>query len=142
MNSTNKAIATKFDPHHFPVRVYYEDTDAGGVVYHANYLKFAERARTELLRENGHNQRDLLAEHHVYLVVRHLEAEYKAPARLDDLIDVETEFVNLGAASVTAKQILRRDAVILAEIKTVIVSVTPEGKVARLPPQLRQIFGR
>ncbi|MGC6563908.1 YbgC/FadM family acyl-CoA thioesterase, partial [Escherichia coli] len=72
----------------WPVRVYYEDTDAGGVVYHASYLKYFERARTELLREKGFYQHDLREYDHVAFVVRKLTIDYIAPARLDELLKV------------------------------------------------------
>ena len=127
--------------HHHPIRVYYEDTDAGGVVYNANYLKFAERGRTEWLRELGHNQRDILTEFNIFLVVRNAEIDYRAPARLDDVLDLSSEIVDIGNTSLTMKQIVRRDDVILAEIKVVIVAMTPAGKAVRIPPHLRQILG-
>jgi acyl-CoA thioester hydrolase len=127
--------------HHFPIRIYYEDTDAGSVVYYANYLKFAERARTEMVREQGHNWPDVLCAQNIYFVARHVEADYLASARLDDLLDVKTEFTGMGAASLTAKQSIMRGDTLLAEIKTVLVCVTPAGKPVRIPPQLRQIFG-
>lgn len=78
----------------FPIRVYYEDTDAGGVVYHANYICFFERARTEFLRQMGFSQQELLAKSFAF-VVKKLEIDYKIPARLDDLLRVETEIIEL-----------------------------------------------
>lgn len=74
----------------WPVRVYYEDTDAGGVVYHARYVAFFERARTEMLRSLGQQQQTLL-QHNVAFVVRRMTVDYRSPARLDDLLSVETE---------------------------------------------------
>ena len=127
--------------HHFPIRVYYEDTDAGGVVYNANYLKFAERGRTEYLREQGHNQRDILSEFNIFLVVRHAEIDYRAPAKLDDLLDLTTEIIDVGNTSLTMKQIVWREEMVLAEIKVVIVAMTPTGQAVRIPPHLRQILG-
>jgi acyl-CoA thioester hydrolase len=137
-------MTTKHDTsrvYHFPVRVYYEDTDAGGVVYYANYLRFAERGRTEAVRECGQNWPDVFAKHNMYFVARHAEVDYLASARLDDLLDVKTEFVAVGAASVTAKQSILRGETVLAEIKVVLVAINPAGKPVRIPPQLRQIFG-
>jgi len=82
------------------VRVYYEDTDAGGIVYYANYLKFFERARTEWLRALGVNQDVLLREHDAMFVVKDVSAEYHAPARLDDVIKLTLRIEKLGRASI------------------------------------------
>lgn len=87
----------------WPVRVYFEDTDAGGVVYHARYVAFYERARTEMLRQYNYNQQQLLSEH-VAFAVRRMSVEYLFPARLDDLLEVETEIVSMGGASLTFAQ--------------------------------------
>ena len=125
----------------WPIRIYYEDTDAGGIVYHANYLKFAERARTEWLRALGHDHQKVLAEHGIILVVRHMEIDFKASARLDDMLEVRTETTSFGNTSIGLKQCVYRDEKLLAELKVTIVAVTKEGKAIRLPPQLRQIFG-
>src|SRR6202041_3544965 len=76
--------------HHFPVRVYYEDTDAAGIVYYANYLKFAERARTEMMRESGSNHRELGEAFDAAFAVSRCEIDYLKPALLDDLLTVET----------------------------------------------------
>jgi len=120
-----------------PVRVYYEDTDAGSVVYYANYLKYAERARTEYLRGLGFENSKLAADEGVFLVVRHLEADYRAPARLDDLLTVETQLVDLGKASFTMHQEIKRDGVVLVAMKVVLACVSTIGKAARMPPVLR-----
>ncbi len=82
------------------VRVYYEDTDAGGIVYYANYLKFFERARTEWLRSLGVNQDILLREHDAMFVVKNVSADYHAPARLDDVIKLTLRIAKLGRASI------------------------------------------
>lgn len=82
------------------VRVYYEDTDAGGIVYYANYLKFFERARTEWLRSLGVNQDLLLREHDAMFVVKNVSADYHAPARLDDVIKLTLRIDKLGRASI------------------------------------------
>ena len=83
---------------HHPVRIYYEDTDAGGVVYYANYLKYFERCRTEWLRAIGHNQTDLLAAEDIVFVVKSVSADYKRPARLDDRLEAGLKLVHLGRA--------------------------------------------
>lgn len=82
------------------VRVYYEDTDAGGIVYYANYLKFFERARTEWLRAIGVGQQDLLAEHDAMFVVKSVSADYHAPAKLDDVLKLTLSIEKLGRASI------------------------------------------
>lgn len=101
---------------HWPVRIYWEDTDAGGVVYHASYLRFFERARTEWLRGQGIAQADLRAQLKVLFVLNRIEVEYLKPARLDDLLDVQSQLVELKRASfVVDHHILRAaDGVLLA----------------------------
>ncbi|HTW28187.1 MAG TPA: YbgC/FadM family acyl-CoA thioesterase [Acetobacteraceae bacterium] len=91
-------------PHRFTIRVYYEDTDAGGVVYHASYLRFAERARTEALRAAGAPHSELARLHGLSFMVRRIELEYLAPARLDQAIVVTTETLTLGGASAELRQ--------------------------------------
>jgi acyl-CoA thioester hydrolase len=128
-------------PFIWPVRIYYEDTDAGGIVYHANYLKFAERGRTEYLRARGYNHTEVLAEHKIILVVRHIEIDYRAPSRLDDQLEVRTTLMTLGNTSLMLDQAIYRGETLLADLKVTVVAISPNGKAMRLPPQLRQIFG-
>lgn len=87
-----------------PIRIYYEDTDAGGVVYYANYLRFFERCRTEWLRALGHEQIDLLATHDIAFVVKSVAADYKRPARLDDALEVGLRLTHLGRAQMQFEQ--------------------------------------
>lgn len=91
--------------HQHNIRVYYEDTDAGGIVYYANYLKFLERARTEWLRELGTEQ-DILLEHSIGFVVKRVEMDNHAPARFNELLCIYTEIVELKRASLVFKQII------------------------------------
>ena len=91
-----------------PVRVYYEDTDAAGVVYYANYLKFFERCRTEWVRSLGHGQGDLAREHGLVFVVKSVQIDYHKPARLDDLLCVGLEVAKLGRAQIVFRQYVRR----------------------------------
>lgn len=121
-------------------RVYYEDTDAGGIVYHANFLKFAERGRTEALRAGGYDHKRVMDEFGILLVVKHIEIDYKAPGRLDDLLAITTQVVETGNTSLTMKQSIHRDATLLAELKVVIVAITAEGKPQRWPQALRAVF--
>ena len=89
---------------HHPVRIYYEDTDAGGVVYYANYLRFFERCRTEWLRSLGHEQTHLLATEDIVFVVKSVAADYKRPARLDDHLEVGLRLEHLGRAQLQFSQ--------------------------------------
>src|SRR5580704_17211033 len=91
--------AVRHGRHHYAVRVYYEDTDAGGVVYHATYLRFAERARTEALRDLGVPHSEMTSQHEVMFVVRRVKVDYLGPARLDDSLVVVTEPLAVRAAS-------------------------------------------
>lgn len=106
--------------HKIKFRVYYEDTDAGGVVYHASYLRFAERARTEWLRDLGFNQSDL----DVVFVVRNIEIEYLSPGRLDDVLEVETSLQNIGRASITLSQDFYKEGKKTTLMKVVLVTVS------------------
>ncbi|MDD3288036.1 MAG: tol-pal system-associated acyl-CoA thioesterase [Alphaproteobacteria bacterium] len=141
---TRKQISSKECPDAFtatlPIRIYYEDTDAGGVVYYANYLKFAERGRTELLRQLKVDHQQLLEDHRLLFVVKLFNIEYQAPARLDDLIHVDTSITSIGGASLDMKQVIRRKDKILTLSTAKLVTITPSGQVLRLPDPLRKIF--
>lgn len=121
------------------VRIYYEDTDAGGVVYYARYLAFAERARGEWFRtvlcpQDGR----LWKEGEPSFVVRHLEVDYQAPARLDDVLAVETALTHVGGASLGIAHAIVREGVTLCRMKVALVCVDGAGKVLRIPPKWRQ----
>lgn len=123
-------------PHLFPVRVYYEDTDAGGIVYHSIYLNFAERARTELVRELGISQAALLAEGEGHaFAVRTAEVDYLKPARLDDLLQVETVVTEVGGASARMRQVVRRldDGAELVRLNVRLAFISLTGRPARIP---------
>ncbi len=124
----------------FHTRVYYEDTDAGGVVYHANYLKFAERARTEWLRGLGTDHAKVRAEQGVLFAVKHLSVAYQVPARLDDQLEVQTVIRGCTGIMLAMRQILRdhEKAMIFATIDVQLVAVSPEGKARRIPSFLRE----
>ncbi len=119
------------------IRVYYEDTDAGGVVYHSNYLKYFERGRTEYLRDRGFSVGEMAAKGFVFPVVR-LEIDYRAPALHDDLIKVETVVLEIGKSSLTfGQQALRAvDGKLLADGKVKVACVGPGMKVKRLPEEV------
>lgn len=117
-------------------RVYYEDTDAAGIVYHANYLKFAERARTEWLRELGFSQSKLMQEEGLGFVLRHCAIDFLASAKLDDLLTVETHLQELGKVRMTMNQIIKRADTRLAELTVTLACINGQGKPAGLPAAL------
>ena len=125
-------------PFSFPVRVYYEDTDAAGVVYYANYLKFMERARTEWLAALGFPLAAFEREHGVAFVVHRAEIDFLAPARLNDILDVTVEAVDRGASRLVAAQEVRRgdDPITRARIALACVD-TARWKPARMPKPLQ-----
>ena len=129
-------------PHRQAIRVYFEDTDAAGIVYYANYLKFAERARTDMLRDFGVSHAEMMKRDGLVLVVRRCEIDYLKPARLDDLLTVETEAAKLGGASVDLRQRVLRDGEVLAELKVLVVCVGPDGRPARIPNYVRGVLPR
>ncbi len=119
------------------LRIYYEDTDAGGVVYHANYLRYFERGRTEYLRSRGVSVSELAAQGYIFPVIR-LEIEYRAPAVHDDLVRVTTEVLAVGKTSFTLGQQVVRvlDGKLLADGRLTLVCTTPDLKARRLPEEL------
>ncbi|MFV0243750.1 MAG: tol-pal system-associated acyl-CoA thioesterase [Qingshengfaniella sp.] len=119
--------------HEMALRVYYEDTDFGGVVYYANYLKFIERGRTEAIRALGIDQRALKADHGLVFVVRRIEADYLSPARFDDVLTVRTDLTGLGGARVTMAQQVLRDKTVLFEAVVVLAVLDDTGRPRRLP---------
>ena len=129
--------------HRYVVRVYYEDTDAGGVVYHASYLRFAERARTEALRDLGIPHADLLQRYTLMFMVRRIEVDYLRSARVDDSLVVETIVTAVGGASVGLRQVVRGPAGDCAVLTMRLACIAPgEGghKPGRLPPQWRGVL--
>jgi len=125
-------------PHHFDIRVYYEDTDLAGIVYYANYLKFVERARTEFVRGLGIDQGALKADQGIVFAVRKLVADYLQPARFDDIVTVKTEARAItGARIVLGQDVWRGDAV-LFQAEVTLVALTEAGKPARIPAELRR----
>lgn len=121
-----------------PVRVYYEDTDAAGIVYYANYFRFIERARTEFLRDLGHDQHAMMQEG-IAFAVRSASAEFLKPAKLDDLLAVETSIASLGRAQVTFAQRILRDQELLLDAKIRVVCIDPlRGKAIPMPRHLHE----
>jgi len=131
----------------WPIRVYYEDTDAGGVVYHASYLGFMERARTEWLRSLGLEQDELMKTHHLIFAVRSLTIDYLKPALFNDQLYVESSILKLGKASIVFKQQIKRtnqdivELLIDSEVK--IASINAEGEIKKamlIPKDIYQLF--
>lgn len=122
-----------------PVRVFYEDTDAGGVVYYANYLRYLERARTEWLRQLGLPREQLRATVGWVFVVTQVEANYRRPARLDDLLSVQAELLEVSRASLLFAQAVWRDDELLVDAKVRVACVNQSDfKPQRLPAELLQ----
>ncbi len=131
-------LGPESDTFSFPVRVYYEDTDAGGVVYYANYLKFLERARTEWLRAAGFEQPELLRDHNVIFVVRSVAIEYLRPAQFNDELTVTVRMEKLGRSTIEVFQTVERDArLIEASVKIVCVDGL-SFKPVSIPPNIKQ----
>jgi len=127
--------------HNIPIRIYYEDTDAGGVVYYANYLKYAERGRTELLRSLGVENKALLDTKGLGFVVRHIEADYFKPAVLDDNLELRTEVIKLKNASVVMKQSLFRQNDLLFSCTVTLACINiAEQKPEKFPDGLKDQF--
>ncbi len=122
--------------HRIRIRVYYEDTDAAGIVYHAAYLAFAERARTEMLRCLGLDHATLRARFGLVFTVRRCSIDYRAPARLDDLLEIATRVVRLGGASLELEQRVLRAAQLLAVLEVRLALLGADLRVARMPGEL------
>lgn len=127
-----------------PIRIYYEDTDTAGIVYYANYLRFLERGRTELLRSLGIEQ-SALAARRIAFAVRSVNAEYLKPAKLDDLLVVETRVADVGRAQVMFNQQVKRNAsingILLLEAQVRVACIDPVlGKPIAMPQEIHQQF--
>ena len=127
--------------HQHSIRMYYEDTDAGGVVYYANYLRFAERARTEYLRSIGFENSEIRDNYGILIVVKSVEAEYLSPARLDDVLVMRSRLVSVKNTSFVMEQKAYRDDVCIFNMTIVLVCVDDgQGKPARIPDNLKTAF--
>lgn len=124
--------------HRFPIRVYYEDTDMGGVVYYANYLRFIERARSDWVRRLGNDQNAMRLDGLIWVVQR-LEADYRVPARFDDELQVETEVLKVSPARLIMGQRVMRGEVEIFRAKVTVACVTAEGRPQRLPAEIRAL---
>jgi acyl-CoA thioester hydrolase len=142
-------MATQIEPHSgrfdgprhlFAVRVYYEDTDLSGIVDHANYLRWFERARSDMLRLLGIDQRAAMERGEGVYSVADLAIRYLAPARLDDAVTIETTALALGAASVRLRQRALRAGDLLADMEIRVGFISPEGRPQRQPVEWREAF--
>jgi acyl-CoA thioester hydrolase len=124
--------------HVLPVRVYYEDTDLSGVVYHSNYIKYCERGRTDWLRLLGIRHADMLGKY--FFVVRRLECEFYKPAKIDDLLEVHTRFEGLTGVRMHLGQRILRGEELLFEAKVTPVLIDPQGRPMRVPAEWRALF--
>jgi acyl-CoA thioester hydrolase len=123
--------------HVLPVRVYYEDTDVAGIAYYANYLKFAERGRTEMLRLAGIQQSEVARREGVTFAVRDCKVDFQQPARLDDLLEVRSRLTGLRGASADMAQVISRDGTALVRLDVRIACVGQDGRPARFPAGLQ-----
>ncbi|NWF76104.1 MAG: tol-pal system-associated acyl-CoA thioesterase [Nitrospirae bacterium] len=123
----------------FKIKIYYEDTDAGGVVYYANYLKYLERARTEFFSEKGV---DVTQYHNngYFFVVIHVDIDYKRPAMLGDIIEVTTELVEMKNVTITLNHQILRDDKVLVDSTVKVACIGRDGKPKRIPDEIRSVF--
>ncbi len=128
-------MAKKFD---LTVKVYYEDTDSGGVVYYANYLKFLERARSEAIYTLGFTNSGLLEKHNILLIVKSCNIEYKKPAKFEDKINIISEVISFTKTSFMMKQCILRNNELITEANVHIVIVDKNGKPSKIPEELKQ----
>lgn len=128
-------------PHRLDTRIYYAETDAGGVVYHSKYLDLAERGRMEFLRAIGHSIGKIQADYGLIFAVRHCDIDYVAPARLEDEIVITTQLTELGGASLRFAQLINKAVderlTILANLQISLVAINAAGKPVRIPDGLR-----
>jgi acyl-CoA thioester hydrolase len=125
----------------FQVRVYYEDTDFSGRVYHANYLKYCERARSGYLRDVGVDQNAMFAGGSAF-VVRKMDCEFLRPAKFDDVLDVETSLIEMGGARFELAQVVKRGDEVVFSARVTVAIIDNDGRPKRVPADFLQKFGR
>lgn len=129
--------------HMLAIRVYYEDTDFSGRVYHANYLKFCERGRTDFLRVNNiHHQRLARLEKPLFFVVRHMDIDFLAGAKIDDILSVKTKLVLLKGVKFILHQSIECDGVLMFEAKVTCAIVNAAGKPSRIDKETQNILAK
>ena len=124
----------------FNTKVYYEDTDAAGIVYYANYLKFLERARSEAIYSIGLTNKKLLSDHGTIIIVKSCNIDYKKPAKFEDSLEIISEIKTISKSSFTMDQIIKRKDEIISESEIVLVTVNAEGKPIRIPDVLNKFL--
>ena len=117
----------------FKIKIYYEDTDSGGVVYYANYLKFLERARTEMISSLGLSNRKLLEDYKILIIVKSCKIEYKKPLVLEDLIVVKSKVKSMSKSSFVMEQSIEKDGILASKAEVVLVTVNLSGKPVKIP---------
>ena len=122
----------------FKLKVFYEDTDAGGVVYYANYLKFFERARTEAITEIGLSNKKLLEENGIFIIVKSCNIEYKRPAKLEDQLEIKSNIISISNTSFKMRQKALRDKELITDCEIHLVIVDGKGKPSKIPEILKK----
>ena len=122
----------------YKVKVFYEDTDAGGVVYYANYLKFFERARTEAIEEIGLSNKKLLKENGILIIVKSCSIEYKKPAKLEDQLEIKSSIISTSKTSFKMKQKAYKDQELITDCEIHLVIVDKKGKPTKIPNLLKK----
>ena len=124
----------------FQIKVYYEDTDSTGRVYHSNYLNYLERARTEYFYKLGFNHKILFDKYDIYFVVKNINIEFKSPAFFEDILNIETSVLNHSKYKIIFKQLVYNNNNLLIDSNVTIVGVNSEGKLIKIPNQLYKSF--
>ena len=124
----------------YKFKIYYEDTDSGGVVYYANYLKFIERARSEIIKSLGFSNTNLREKFNLFFIVKYCNINYRKPAKLEDELIVFTSVVSLSKTSLVMKQDVKRHADLVAEAEVCLVAVDMKGKPTKIPEELKKLF--
>ncbi len=124
----------------YNTKVYYEDTDAAGIVYYANYLKFLERARSEAIYSMGLTNKKLLNDNGTIIIVKSCKIEYKKPAKFEDSLEIISKIKTIGKSSFTMDQMIKRKEEVISESEIVLVTVNAEGKPIRIPDVLNKFL--
>ena len=124
----------------YNTKVYYEDTDAGGIVYYANYLKFLERARSEAIYSMGLTNKKLLNDNGTIIIVKSCKIEYKKSAKFEDSLEIISKIKTIGKSSFTMDQMIKRKEEVISESEIVLVTVNAEGKPIRIPDVLNKFL--
>ena len=122
------------------IKVYYEDTDASGRVYHSNYLKYFERGRTDFLYRLGFNHKTLLEKYELYFVVKSCDINFKKPAYFEDELVVETNIEKISKVKIIFHQMLKKENVIIVDSKITITSININGKITKMPNEMLEKF--